>query len=225
MAHIPVITIDGPGGVGKGTLSQQLAEELGWTFLDSGALYRALALAAQQRQLALNDVSNLQQLAHHLAVEFIPTTNGVAIYLDNVEISAELRTEPCGNAASKIAAYAPVRTALLARQRTFRIAPGLVADGRDMGTVVFPDADLKIYLEASIKARTQRRFAQLQERGLNVNLENLFAEIKQRDQRDKARPVAPLKAATDAIIIDTTELSIKQVATAVSQLVAGKGLR
>jgi cytidylate kinase len=207
-----VITIDGPSGSGKGTISQLLAKELGWHFLDSGALYRLLALAADRHAIALDDEASLETLAEYLDVEFVDNgKGGAAIVLESEEVTDSIRTEEAGNAASKVAALPGVRRALLARQRAFREAPGLVADGRDMGTVVFPDATLKFYLTASAEERAQRRYKQLIEKGMDVNLASLVEEIAQRDARDASRTVAPLKPATDAVQIDTTGIGIEGV--------------
>jgi len=208
----PVIAVDGPSGVGKGTLCQWLAARLGWSLLDSGALYRMTALAALRRNLSLEDEVRLAVVAAGLDVEFQACPAGAPrIVLDGVEVGVELRSESCGDAASRVAALPAVRAALLHRQRDFRRAPGLVADGRDMGTVVFPDAELKLFLTASSEERAQRRYKQLRENGLNVNLKNLVEEIDARDRRDAQRAVAPLEPAPDAEILDTTRMSIEDV--------------
>ena len=208
----PVIAVDGPSGVGKGTLCQWLAARLGWSLLDSGALYRLTALAALRRNLSLEDEVRLAVVAAGLDVEFQACPAGAPrIVLDGVEVGVELRSESCGDAASRVAASPAVRAALLHRQRDFRRAPGLVADGRDMGTVVFPDAELKLFLTASSEERAQRRYKQLRENGLNVNLKNLVEEIDARDRRDAQRAVAPLEPAPDAEILDTTRMSIEDV--------------
>lgn len=208
----PVIAVDGPSGVGKGTLCQWLAARLGWSLLDSGALYRLTALAALRRNLSLEDEVRLAAVAAGLDVEFQACPAGAPrIVLDGVEVGVELRSESCGDAASRVATLPVVRAALLHRQRDFRRAPGLVADGRDMGTVVFPDAELKLFLTASSEERAQRRYKQLRENGLNVNLKNLVEEIDARDRRDAQRAVAPLEPAPDAEILDTTRMSIEDV--------------
>lgn len=208
----PVIAVDGPSGVGKGTLCQWLAARLGWSLLDSGALYRLTALAALRRNLSLEDEVRLAVVAAGLDVEFQACPAGAPrIVLDGVEVGVELRSENCGDAASRVAALPAVRAALLHRQRNFRRAPGLVADGRDMGTVVFPDAELKLFLTASSEERARRRYKQLRENGLNVNLKNLVEEIDARDRRDAQRAVAPLEPAPDAEILDTTRMSIEDV--------------
>ena len=213
MKQFPVITIDGPSGSGKGTVSQLIAQRLGWHFLDSGALYRLTALAAQQHGLDLANEASLAILASHLDVQFIANAQGAAarILLEGVDVTDTIRTEQCGEAASKISVFPSVRAALLERQRAFRLAPGLVADGRDMGSIVFPDAFLKVFLTASAKERAQRRYKQLKAKGLNVNLATVLEELLVRDQRDKDRSVAPLKPTQDAIVLDTTGLSVKQV--------------
>jgi CMP/dCMP kinase len=213
MKQFPVITIDGPSGSGKGTVSQLIAQRLGWHFLDSGALYRLTALAAQQHGLDLANEASLAILAGHLDVQFITNAQGAAarILLEGVDVTDTIRTEQCGEAASKISVFPNVRAALLERQRAFRLAPGLVADGRDMGSIVFPDAFLKVFLTASAKERAQRRYKQLKAKGLNVNLATVLEELLVRDQRDKDRSVAPLKPTQDAIVLDTTGLSVKQV--------------
>ena len=205
-ADIPVIAIDGPSASGKGTVAALVARALGFHYLDSGALYRLTALAAQRRGVALDDEVALAQLARHLDVRF----EGAEIWLDDEWVSDELRTEIIGNGASKVAALAAVRTTLLERQRAFRLAPGLVTDGRDMGSVVFPDATIKIFLTASAEERAQRRYKQLMEKGFDANLSNLLEELNERDARDAARSVAPLKQGADATLLETTHLSIDQ---------------
>ncbi len=213
---VPVITVDGPSGVGKGTISQLLTRRFGWHFLDSGALYRLTALAARRHGIAFDDLDGLAGVARELAVEFRPVEQGdVEVFLDGQEVSKEIRTEQAGNDASKVAAVPAVREALLERQRAFRQAPGLVADGRDMGTTVFPEAPLKIFLTASAEVRAQRRYNQLKDKGLDANLSSLFVEIAERDERDRNRFVSPLKPADDAVVIDTSELGIEKVLAAV----------
>lgn len=208
----PVITIDGASGTGKGTISQLLAKRLNWKFLDSGALYRVLALAAQKHGVALDNEKALEVLGEHLDVQFIARENNLPlIILEGEDVTQIIRTEAVGNAASIVAALPGVRASLLSRQRAFRESPGLVADGRDMGTVVFPDAELKIFLLASPEERALRRFKQLKEQGINVNLATLKEEITLRDKRDQQRLVAPLKPADDAICIETDHLTIDQV--------------
>ncbi len=209
--QFPVIAIDGPSGAGKGTVCQLLAEKLGWHLLDSGAIYRVLATAAMRQQIDLDDVDALVAQASRLDVKFKSTPLGVSVILDGEEVSSQLRTEQMGNAASKIAAYPPVREALLQRQRAFRVAPGLIADGRDMGTVVFPDAEVKIFLDASAEERANRRLKQLQGKGFDVKFEHLLLEIKERDERDRNRPVAPLRPAEDALVVDSTTMDIQAV--------------
>lgn len=211
VAKAPVITIDGPSGSGKGTLCQKLAEKFNWHLLDSGAIYRVLALAALHHNVELENEDAVSLLAGHLDVVFKPTSDGVRVFLEGEDVSRELRTEETGNAASKVAAFPRVREALLRRQRSFREAPGLIADGRDMGTVVFTDAPVKIFLDASAQARAERRYKQLQVKGFDVNIAHLLAEIEERDHRDRNRPVAPLKPADDALVIDSTDLDIDQV--------------
>lgn len=213
----PVIAIDGPSGSGKGTVAQILARELGWHFLDSGAIYRILAYAAGQRGIALDDAQALAELARDLPVVFSPID--AKISLEGIDIKNEIRTEAAGNAASRVATIPEVRAALLARQRAFRAVPGLVADGRDMGTVVFPDADVKIFLTASAEERARRRYNQLMEKGLDANLSSLVTEIAERDRRDATRSVAPLKPAEGAEIIDTSDLDIAQTVAQVRALV------
>ncbi|MAY39592.1 MULTISPECIES: (d)CMP kinase [Spongiibacter] len=213
MAVAPVICIDGPSGSGKGTLCQMLALELGWHLLDSGALYRLVGMAADKRRLDFGDEAAVAALAADLDVAFLPGQQGEPsrVMLDGVDVSGELRTETTGMLASRVAVLPAVREALLQRQRDFAQLPGLVADGRDMGTVVFPDAPLKVFLTASAEERARRRFMQLKEKGDSVNLAALLEEIRARDKRDSERQHAPLKAADDALLIDSSDLGIQDV--------------
>ncbi len=205
---VPVITVDGPSGSGKGTLSHAIAAELGWHFLDSGSLYRVLAHAALEQCVALDDEQALVALAGRLQQRCrLPEPGSPVVLLDGRDITAELRTEAAGSAASKIAALPGVRSALLDWQRRCRQPPGLVADGRDMGTVVFPDANLKLFLTASPRVRAERRYNQLKILGKEADLEYLVAEVEARDARDSTRPVAPLRPARDALIIDNSALT------------------
>ena len=208
-----VITVDGPGGSGKGTVTQMLAKKLGFHLLDSGALYRLTALAAVRQGVSLEDEATLVDVAASLDVAFEPTPPGepAKVILAGEDVTSEIRTETCGDNASRVAVMQPVRDALLQRQRDFRKAPGLVADGRDMGTVVFPDAPVKIFLTASAEERARRRFSQLKDAGVDVNIDALLEEIRVRDERDMNRSAAPLKPADDAQVIDSTGLSIEEV--------------
>ncbi len=209
---IPVITIDGASGTGKGTVSQLLAKHLGWNFLDSGALYRVLALAAEKHQVALSNEKALEALAEYLNVQFIAHQGAFpTVILEGEDVTDTIRTEKVGNEASIVGALPAVRTALLDRQRAFREVPGLVTDGRDMGTVVFPDAEHKFFLLASPEVRAERRLKQLMEKGISVNLADLINELRLRDKRDQERSVAPLKPADDAVCIHTDNLTVEQV--------------
>jgi len=204
---IPVITIDGPSGVGKGTLAQRLAIHLHWHYLDSGALYRALAVAALQQGVAIDDENGLAKLAATLDIVFsIHDNDAITVTLAGKDVTQDLRTQQTANMASRVAAFSAVRNALLQRQQSFRQSPGLVTDGRDMGTVIFPDANLKFFLTASAQERAKRRAKQLMLKGIDVNLSTLIAEITERDERDANRVISPLKPAADAIVLDTTHL-------------------
>ncbi len=210
---MPVITVDGPSGSGKGTVCRLLADKLGWDVLDSGAIYRVLSLAALHHQIALDNEEGLVPLAANLDVQFLvdSQTNAGKVILEGEDVTTTIRNEEVGAAASKIAALPRVREALLRRQRAFRTENGLIADGRDMGTVVFQDAPLKIYLTASAQERARRRFVELNTRGLDVTLSGLLQDIQARDERDMNRTVAPLVPAEDAIEIDTSDLNAQQV--------------
>jgi cytidylate kinase len=213
-----VITIDGPSGSGKGTVCHILADKLGWNLLDSGALYRILAFAALQENILLDDEKALVSLALNLQVEFVSNGLGVDTILNGENVGDKLRTEIVADAASKVASIQIVRGALLERQKAFYQDPGLIADGRDMGTVVFPDAPVKIFLDASAEERAQRRFNQLQNKGFDVSIAQILSEIKDRDYRDRNRTVAPLRPASDAIEIDSTSLTIDEVVAQVVDL-------
>ncbi|QBR51173.1 (d)CMP kinase [Erwinia sp. QL-Z3] len=210
-AIAPVITIDGPSGAGKGTLCKAMAEALQWHLLDSGAIYRVLALAALHHQGDITSEEALVPIAAHLDVRFVSTNGEMEVILEGEDVSGEIRTQDVSNTASKVAAFPRVREALLRRQRGFRDLPGLIADGRDMGTVVFPDAPVKIFLDASSEERAHRRMLQLQDKGFSVNFERLLSEIKERDDRDRNRAIAPLIPADDALVLDSTSMSIEQV--------------
>ncbi|MGE4532294.1 (d)CMP kinase [Halomonas sp.] len=223
-SEIPVLAIDGPGGAGKGTISRLVAERLGWHLLDSGALYRLTALAASRHGVALDDEVALAEVARHLDVVFVAEAEATRVLLEGDDATTTIRTEQVGDAASRVAALPAVREALLSRQRDFRKPPGLVADGRDMGTVVFTAAPLKIFLTASAEERAHRRQRQLREAGVDANLSSLLKEIQARDARDMQRSVAPLKPADDAITLDTTRLTIPEVVDRLTELLTQRGL-
>jgi cytidylate kinase len=224
--RVPVITVDGPSGSGKGVLCVRLSRSLGFHLLDSGALYRLTALVASRKSIALDDAAALARAAGSLAVEFRiqEGDSPVTALLDGEDVERDLRSEDCAEAASRVAILPPVRAALLARQRGFRRPPGLVADGRDMGTVVFPDARLKLFLTARAEVRADRRHKQLIAKGISANVPRLLGEIRERDRRDSGRAVAPLKPAADAVVIDTSDDSLDMVFGRVMELVASRGI-
>ncbi len=217
-AGIPVVTVDGPSGSGKGTVSRAVARRVGWHLLDSGALYRLVALAGIEHKLSPDDVDGHARLAGAMQVRFGTESEGERVLLEGRDVTAAIRTETLGQGASRVAAWPPVRAALLQRQRAFVEAPGLIADGRDMGTVVFPHAPLKIFLTASAEERARRRYNQLKEKGPGASLSALSREIAERDARDSSRAVAPLVPAADAERIDSTELTIEAAVERVIEL-------
>jgi cytidylate kinase len=223
MNKVPVMTIDGPSGSGKGTVSRAVARALGWALLDSGALYRLVALAGRQAGLRLDDGPELARLAQAADIGFGSGSSGEeVVWLDGKDVTGAIRTEEAGNDASKVAAIPLVRAALLERQRRFAVPPGLVADGRDMGTVVFPGAEVKIFLTASAEERALRRHKQLKEKGVAANLAALSLEIAERDLRDSTRTASPLVASADAVLLDTTGMSVDAVVERVLEAARGR---
>jgi len=224
-APIPVLAIDGPSGSGKGTISRAVADALGWHMLDSGALYRAVGYAAGQADVDLSDAEAVTRIAQTAKISFRDPGDGgeTRVIVNGLDATDEIRTETCGAAASAIAAIPDVRAALMDKQRSFRRAPGLMADGRDMGTVVFADAPYKVFLTASAEERARRRYKQLKEKGLNVTLSSLLREIEARDERDANRKVAPLRPAAGALIVDTTGIPVSDVIARVLAVVHGAG--
>ena len=222
--HVPVLAIDGPSGSGKGTVSRTIARRLGWHLLDSGALYRLVALAAADSNLPLGDSEKLARIASIMKIAFASAEDPEQVFLEGKEVSREIRTEACGANASRIAAQPIVRKALVARQRGFAQAPGLVADGRDMGTVVFPSAILKVFLTASPKERALRRYKQLKHKGIDVNLAALSGHVDRRDRRDVERDVAPLRPARDARVLDSTGRDVGEVVECILGWLQGTGL-
>ena len=218
---IPVLTLDGPSGVGKGTVASIIAQKLDWHLLDSGAIYRSFAIVARDNDIKIDDIDGLLKLANNFDISFKLNSNHepLNVYLNNVEVSSELRTEKTAALASQFAKIESLRKALLVKQRQFKKLPGLVADGRDMGTVVFPDAPFKVFLTAEVEERAKRRLKQLQETGIAGNISHTLAEVQKRDERDVNRQHSPLKPAKDALVIDTTNLTINEVITKVMALI------
>ena len=221
---VPVVAVDGPSGSGKGTVSRLLARHLGWHRLDSGALYRLVAYAGRGAHLAADDVAGHTRIALEMRVEFDPSPDEERVLLDGKDVTAALREEETAAGASRVAAWPPLRTALVARQRAAALPPGLVADGRDMGTVIFPHAALKIFLTASPDERAKRRYNQLKEKDSGVSLAALSRDIAERDRRDATRSVAPLVPAADAIVLDSTTLSAVEVTDAIVAIGRGRAL-
>ena len=219
-----IITVDGPSGAGKGTLCYALAEKLGFDFLDSGAIYRITALDALKKQVNLENEDAVAEVGRNLNVQFVPDNGEVNVILDGENVGDQIRTAEAGQNASKVAAFPKVREALLQRQRDFACEKGLVADGRDMGTIVFPEAQVKLFLDASAEERAKRRVKQLQLKGFNANFEQILGEIKERDYRDRNRAVAPLVPAKDALVLDSTHLSIGEVIRQALEYISSKGL-
>jgi len=218
---IPVLTLDGPSGVGKGTVASIIAQKLNWHLLDSGAIYRAFAIVARDNDIKIDDIDGLLKLANNFDISFKLNSNHepLNVYLNNVEVSSELRTEKTAALASQFAKIESLRKTLLVKQRQFKKLPGLVADGRDMGTVVFPDAPFKVFLTAEVEERAKRRLKQLQETGIAGNISHTLAEVQKRDERDANRQHSPLRPAKDALVIDTTNLTINEVITRVMALI------
>jgi len=218
---IPVLTLDGPSGVGKGTVASIIAQKLDWHLLDSGAIYRAFSIVARDNDIKIDDIDGLLKLANNFDISFKLNSNHepLNVYLNNVEVSSELRTEKTAALASQFAKIESLRKVLLVKQRQFKKLPGLVADGRDMGTVVFPDAPFKVFLTAEVEERAKRRLKQLQETGIAGNISHTLAEVQKRDERDANRQHSPLRPAEDALVIDTTNLTINEVIAKVMALV------
>ena len=218
---IPVLTLDGPSGVGKGTVASIIAQKLDWHLLDSGAIYRAFAVVARDNDIKIDDIDGLLKLANNFDISFKLNSNHepLNVYLNNVEVSSELRTEKTATLASQFAKIESLRKVLLVKQRQFKKLPGLVADGRDMGTVVFPDAPFKVFLTAELSERAKRRLKQLQESGIAGNISHTLAEVQKRDERDANRQHSPLRPAKDALVIDTTKLSINEVVTKIMAII------
>jgi CMP/dCMP kinase len=216
--HIPVLTIDGPSGAGKGTVSRLVAKKLGWNYLDSGSIYRSLAIALLQKDIGPTDIGKIMEVAKTMELAF-ECNDELLVKLNGVDVTAQLGTESTGAMASKVAAIPEVRQVLLQKQKDFQQPPGLVADGRDMGTVVFPDADVKVFLTADVTERAGRRYKQLIEKGIDVNIQQITREIEERDSRDKGRKAAPLAQADDALYIDSSAMTIEAVIAKVLSLV------
>jgi cytidylate kinase len=222
---VPVVAIDGPSGSGKGTVSQLLADRLGWNYLDSGALYRAVGVAAQRSGVELDDAEALARFVNRIDIQFLPQPNApAAVLVKGEDVGEALRTELAGDLASRVAAVPAVRQGLLQKQHEMRRPPGLVADGRDMGTTVFPDAVLKVFLTATPEVRAQRRHNQLKQKGSNVNLPRLLQDIRERDARDAARAASPLRPAADAHLLDTSDLRIPEVVDRIESLLRQRGV-
>jgi cytidylate kinase len=217
--EVPVITIDGPSGAGKGAVSSRCASALGFHMLDSGAVYRSVAVAALDRGIEADDIPGLLRLCSGLDLEFLPGAGGISVHLDGVPVDDRLRRESVSVMSSRIAVQPDVRAALLALQRSYRRPPGLVADGRDMGTIVFPDATVKIFLDASVRERAQRRYKQLKDKGESVTFSRLFRDLEARDRRDRERAVAPTVPAADAVLVDSTDLSLEEVVDRILRIV------
>ena len=224
MQLVPVICVDGPSGAGKGSLARRLADRLGFHLLDSGALYRVVGHVASERGVAWDDELGLEAIAASLDVIFEPIDDGVGVFHEGTDVSIPIRSVRGGEGASAVAVFPKIRQALLARQRELAVAPGLIADGRDMGSVVFPEADLKLFLEASAQARALRRQLQLQAQGDSVSLPRLLEAIEARDAKDRSRSASPLRPAEDAVVIDSTELSASQVFDRAMALITSRGI-
>jgi len=224
MKTVPIITIDGPSGSGKGTLCKLLADRLGYHLLDSGALYRLVALAAEHHGVSAENELAVADIAGCLDVQFKAHGDGIKVVLEGEDVSLSIRTEACGMNASKVASLTLVRKALQERQRAFAELPGLVADGRDMGTVIFPEAQVKVFLTASAQERADRRYKQLKSKGLSASLSDILTDIQKRDERDENRTVAPLKPAEDALVIDCTHMSILDVEQKILTFIHSKGV-